>query len=92
MGGIKIIVQPGVRVFSDGFGVMGGFEQMGEPSAAELAPDAPTVRVVGIALMGGVEISERLPGETHRDAKRRRRQGAPTRGGRLPPPPDGGRN
>ena len=54
MGGVEIIVPPEVRLESDGFAIMGGFEdQLKEPASRE--PDAPTIRVHGFAFMGGVE-------------------------------------
>jgi hypothetical protein len=34
----------------------------------------PVVRLSGLAVMGGVETETRLPGETGREAKRRRRR------------------
>ena len=56
MGGIEVIVPPGVRVESDGLALMGGFEdKVVEPGASALAPTAPLVRITGLALMGGVE-------------------------------------
>lgn len=55
MGGIEIIVPEDVRVVDDGFGIMGGFGITGNPGE-QLPPDAPVVRVRGLALMGGVEI------------------------------------
>lgn len=70
MGGIEIIVPPGLRVESDGLGILGGFEghdQRGEPSDR----DQPALRVRGLAIMGGVEVVERLPGETANDTRRR---------------------
>ena len=54
MGGVEIIVPPDVRLESDGFAIMGGFEdQLKEPASRD--PDAPIIRVHGFALMGGVE-------------------------------------
>ena len=54
MGGVEIIVPPDVRLESDGFAIMGGFEdQLKEPASRD--PDAPLVRVHGFAFMGGVE-------------------------------------
>ena len=54
MGGVEIIVPPDVRLESDGFAIMGGFEdQLKE--AASRDPDAPVIRVHGLAIMGGVE-------------------------------------
>jgi hypothetical protein len=72
MGGVEILVPPGLRVESDGIGIMGGFEGR-DQSGASSHPDAPILRINGLALMGGVEITERLPGESARDAKHRRR-------------------
>lgn len=75
MGGVDILVPPGVRVETDGFAFMGAFEE--DTEAAGLAPaDAPLIRVSGFAFMGAVEISSRYPGETARQAKRRRKEEA----------------
>jgi len=55
MGGVEIIVPPDVRLESDGFAIMGGFEdQLKEPASRD--PDAPLIRVHGLAVMGGVEV------------------------------------
>jgi hypothetical protein len=62
MGGVEIIVPPDVRLESDGFAVMGGFEdQLKEPASRD--PNAPLVRVHGLAIMGGVEARVAAPGE-----------------------------
>lgn len=74
MGGAEIIVPPGLRVESNGFALMGGWghsEQDNEQHAYD--PDAPILRINGIALMGGVDITVRQPGESARDARIRRR-------------------
>lgn len=72
MGGVEIIIPPGLRVESDGFALMGGFDHHGgSPTVSD--PSAPVLRVSGLAVMGGVEIKVRLPGESARDAKRRLR-------------------
>ena len=71
MGGVEIIVPPGVHVESRGIGIMGGFDHVTDYEATD--PDAPILRVSGLALMGGVEITVRNPGESKRDARRRRR-------------------
>jgi len=70
MGGAEIIVPPGLTVESDGVAILGGFEHRGYASVAH-DPQAPILRLKGLALMGGVEVSIRYPGETVRDAKRR---------------------
>jgi hypothetical protein len=60
-------------VESDGFALMGGFEHSGG-SPASPDPSAPLLRISGLAIMGGVDIQVRLPGESARDAKRRLRE------------------
>lgn len=72
MGGVEILVPPGVHVDTAGFALLGGFE---EDSSLEAHPEpgAPLVRVRGFACMGAVEVIVRLPGESARDAKRRRK-------------------
>ena len=70
MGGVKIIVPPGVRVQWSGIALMGGVkESMGLP-----APDSPVLSISGFCVMGGVEIIECLPGETPKQARRRRKK------------------
>ncbi|QYH20294.1 hypothetical protein JKI95_05130 [Corynebacterium aquatimens] len=56
MGGIEIIVPPGVRVIDEGVGIMGGFGFSSKANEEPLPPNAPVIRVRGVALMGGVEI------------------------------------
>lgn len=73
MGGVEIIVPPGVVVDSGGFALMGGFGH-GPGRTEATAPDAPVLRVTGIAIMGGVDIHVRLTGESASDAKRRQRE------------------
>jgi uncharacterized protein DUF1707 len=71
-GGVEIVVPPGVRVDCSGLGILGGFEDNAS-SVASPEPGAPTIRVTGVALMGGVNVVARHPGETKRDARKRRR-------------------
>lgn len=71
MGGVEIIVPPDVIVETSGVGILGGFEQVATDQTAPA--DAPIIRINGLALMGGVDVSVRYPGETARDAKRRRK-------------------
>ncbi|HZD73406.1 MAG TPA: DUF1707 domain-containing protein [Actinomycetota bacterium] len=59
MGGIEIIVPPGIRVESSGFGFMGGWDN--RASDDRLTPDAPVLRVRGVAIMGGVDIRTKEP-------------------------------
>lgn len=71
-GGVDIVVPPGVNVESHGIAIMGGFESTGD-SPGRADPDAPTIRITGVAVMGGVDVSVRHAGETKGDARRRRR-------------------
>jgi Domain of unknown function (DUF1707)/Cell wall-active antibiotics response 4TMS YvqF len=59
MGGIEITVPPGIRVESSGFGFMGGWDN--RATEERLAPDAPVLRVRGVAIMGGVDIRTKEP-------------------------------
>jgi hypothetical protein len=70
MGGADIIVPPGLTVESDGVAILGGFEHR-EDATISHDPEAPVLRLKGLAVMGGVEVSIRYPGESVRDAKRR---------------------
>ncbi|HEX6938855.1 MAG TPA: DUF1707 domain-containing protein [Longimicrobiales bacterium] len=71
-GGVEIIVPPGLVVESTGAAILGGFDQA--RGAATPAPDAPVLRVRGLAMMGGVQIRTLLPGESVGDAARRERE------------------
>ena len=84
-GGVQIVAPPDVRIECSGIGVMGGFDHREDaPTAADAM--APVLRVTGVALMGGVEVTVRHPGESRRDASRRLR--SERRGRRLPGPSD----
>lgn len=71
-GGVDIVVPPNLHVESHGFALLGGFEHSAEDAVAP-TPGTPTLRITGMAVMGGVDINVRRPGETARDARRRRR-------------------
>ena len=76
MGGIDILIPPGVRVEGRGVGLMGGWDQAGgEPPPGGWPPDhqVPVLRINGVAVMGGVGVEVRLPGESARDARRRKK-------------------
>jgi hypothetical protein len=72
MGGANVIVPPGLTVESDGIALLGGFEHR-DNAVVNPDPEAPVLKVRGLTIMGGVEVAIRLPGETERDAKKRRR-------------------
>ena len=72
LGGVEIIVPPEMAVEVDGMAVLGGFEYQTD-SPLRTDPNLPTLRVRGLAVLGGVHVEVRLPGETTTDAKKRRR-------------------
>ena len=71
-GGVEIIVPPGLHVESRGIAIMGGFDHMGD-TVQPGGMEGPTLRISGLALMGGVDVTVRHPGETAREARRRRK-------------------
>jgi hypothetical protein len=70
MGGVEIIVPPGLQVDCNGIGIMGAFENS-EAVTPVMDPSRPILRIGGLAVFGGVEVKVRYPGESARDAKRR---------------------
>lgn len=71
-GGVDIIVPPEMAVEVDGIAIMGGFENETD-TVLNRDPDQPLLRVKGLVVMGGAGITVRLPGESARDAKKRKR-------------------
>ncbi len=92
LGGVQIIVPPELPVQVSGQGVAGSFQDL-TPAETQGHPRSPcSLRVSGQALLAGVEVSQRLPGESARQARRRlraerrlhpqqRRKGLPPGGG-----------
>jgi hypothetical protein len=80
MGGAEIIVPPELVVDCSGIAIMGGFDHRDELHPRD--PNAPVLKVNGVALMGGVEITVRKSGESAGDARRRRRDEKRYKGGR----------
>jgi len=72
MGGVDVIVPPGLSVESHGIGILGGFDHADD--AVPPQPGAPVLRISGVAVMGGVDIRVRHVGESARDARQRRRR------------------
>jgi len=70
MGGLEVIVPPWLAVECDATAILGGFEELdrghGEPD-----PGRALLRITGLAIMGGVSIETRLPGESSRQARKR---------------------
>jgi hypothetical protein len=84
MGGVQIIVPPGLSVEVSGTAIMGGFGHV-ERIPGRLDPEVPVLRVHGVAIMGGVAVETRLPGESESDAHRRRRRDRRAVGAGAPP-------
>lgn len=75
LGGVELIVPPWLSVECDATAILGGFEEIHRaPLSPE--PDRRILRITGTAILGGVEIHTRLPGESKRDARRRNRREA----------------
>ena len=81
MGGVDIVVPPDLPVEVSGIAVMGGWsdpldarhpEVPGQPEDYHGEPRL--LRIRGFAIMGGIDVHVRLPGESARDAARRRRE------------------
>jgi hypothetical protein len=71
MGGVGVIVPPGVEVVSRGVGIMGGFDA-GEEVRGE--PGAPRVVITGFAFWGGVGVERKLTRAERARVKEQRRQ------------------
>lgn len=73
MGGVDVIVPPGVEVVVRGIGIMGGFDHREE--GVPRAPGAPRVVITGFAFWGGVGVQRKLTrAEKQRLREERRRQ------------------
>ena len=81
MGGVSITVPEDMDVDVSGIGFMGGFDHK---ASGPGAPGAPRLRVVGFAMMGGVEVKRRptRPGRACRAGRPGRNFPAPDGSGR----------
>ena len=71
MGGVEVLVPPGVRVEMHGQSLMGGWSN--HVRQEYLPPDAPQVHVRGFALMGGVEVRTKEQSRTRHRHRRHER-------------------
>ena len=65
IGGTKVLVPPDVRVECSGIGIIGGFGHE-ETVTSTTDPEAPVIRVTGVAIIGGANVTVLYPGETAR--------------------------
>lgn len=72
MGGVNVVVPPGVEVVVRGIGIMGGFDHREEGRSGD--PGAPRVIVTGFAFWGGVGVERKLTRAERLRLKEERRQ------------------
>ena len=70
IGKIKVLVPPDVRVECSGISIIGGFDHK-QTVTSTTDPAAPVIRVNGVGVLGGADVTVLYPGETTRDARRR---------------------
>jgi hypothetical protein len=73
MGGLQVIVPPGVEVVVRGIGVMGGFDHPRDDGSPP-EPGAPRVVIGGFAFWGGVGVSRKVTRAEQLRLKEQRRQ------------------
>jgi DUF1707 SHOCT-like domain len=71
-GNLEIIVPPQLAVECEGSTIFGNFESHSSGGVAD--PDRPVLRIGGRVIFGNVEVFVRLPGESEREARRRRKR------------------
>ncbi|MFD8393615.1 DUF1707 domain-containing protein [Streptomyces sp. NPDC059680] len=72
MGGVQVIVPPGVEVVVRGIGIMGGFDHPRDDGPPE--PGAPRVVIGGLAFWGGVDVTRKLTRAEQQLLKEQRRR------------------
>ncbi|MFI1353358.1 DUF1707 domain-containing protein [Streptomyces sp. NPDC020898] len=72
MGGMNVVVPPGVEVVVRGIGIMGGFDHSQEGVLGD--PGAPRVIIQGFAFWGGVGVTRKLSKTERERLKEERRQ------------------
>ena len=83
LGGVELIVPPWLSVEVDATAIMGGFEEL-HRAPVKPEPGRRVLRVTGVAIMGGVSVETRMPGESRREAKRRNKREAKALKGEKP--------
>lgn len=72
LGSVEIIAPLGLQVECSGSAILGSIDP-GRPEPVAPGVDRPFVRLNCMCLLGEIEVDYRLPGETKRQAKRRRK-------------------
>jgi Cell wall-active antibiotics response 4TMS YvqF/Domain of unknown function (DUF1707) len=70
MASVEIIVPPSLAVETRGSAFMGTFDEI-DRAPSHPDPDAPLLRIHGLAVLGAVEVKMRLPGESDREHRQR---------------------
>ena len=70
LGGVDIILPPGINVTMSGIPLLGGFDN----KAGDGANGAPDIRVKGVAILGGVDIKRKESKKSRRRAARDKRK------------------
>ena len=72
MGGVDVIVPEGIAVHVEGVGFMGAFDD--KTADVPVLPGSPTVRITGLALMGGVTVKSKASPEVERARREERKR------------------
>jgi hypothetical protein len=70
-GGVSIQVPPGVRVVNSSAAILGGFSQDDDDT---LDANAPTLRITGFTLFGGVDVKHKVSRTVHQAHRQRREE------------------
>ncbi|HEY1549940.1 MAG TPA: LiaF domain-containing protein [Kofleriaceae bacterium] len=73
MGSLEIILPPSLAIDVDVSSLMGSVESR-HRAPAQLDPSRPALRVTGSVVMGSIEVTTRLPGESKLDTWKRERR------------------
>lgn len=71
LGGVDIKVGPDVQVVTEVVAIMGGVS--GPGGGEEVRPDSPVLRIKGVALLGGVDITRKRPPSEKEGGRKRLR-------------------